>query len=400
MPADWTAAAALRWDTLGRTLIGPAASAAFAAVARDPSGLLGERFEANGLLGALTRDLLATAADAGLRETLSQDGLLRLWQAALGVAATRPDLLVTGTTPRAAVLRTLAAEVARLMRDDPLGLGPRTVLALAETVLATLAAGADSRFADADGGWETVAAGTVARLFAGLARGLGADAGARLGALFSAAEQREVVRLIAAEAARHPAMLTGGAGEFDALVAAVAAAVAQDPGALLSGADRLVIVRTALTEAGRNPGRLAGLVTDDPRAAPVARLVGTLLNAAAAAPPRAAGGVLFGETLASMAEVALAAAASDPAGTASALGVAPGEADRIGALVTEIGRAVAATRDDARHFGHRDALRLFRVLLPRVLAGEAVPALLSGDTLDDDAENRILALLVSPAAGA
>src|SRR5262247_2813162 len=83
-----------RWRDVADALLGPAASAAISTVAANPRAFLGARFDPNQAIGALTQAMLQQAAKTGLKQEFTEAGFIGLYQAALGVAAERPELFL------------------------------------------------------------------------------------------------------------------------------------------------------------------------------------------------------------------------------------------------------------------------------------------------------------------
>ncbi len=372
----------LEWQRISEAVVGPALSAAFRIVAEDPVVFLGERFRTEALVGALTKDLLSFAAENEVRGTLTREGLIGLYVSALGIIAKRPELVLEGEGARDAFFKSLLSRVAEALSQNPLRFDKALGARLARTTLEAFGAHAEALLGLDDEPFERVAAKALDQILKGLAEGL--EDREALERLFSQDQVVDLVRILAEQAAKTPEMIAGDSQELQRVVAAIAAAMKQDRTLLLKGSDWLEIVAVALAEAARNPGRLFGLEGGDPAAQLGARIVSVLLEEAAAVARRgrAGGSLLFGETLKAAVISALQVVAGNPSLALEALsGAAP---DVVTRLVRQLSEVVSLT-DAAGRFmmGAEEFLRLFRALLPRVLAGEGLFDLIQNGTLTD-----------------
>jgi hypothetical protein len=353
-------------------LMGPAASAALQTVADNPAAFWGDDFGASTAVGALTQALLAQAAKIGLRQSFTQEGLIQLYKALLGVAATKPNLFAAADgTPRMDLAADLLARFAEGLIAAPPPFSGKVGVELAAAALDTMGRYA-YRFADPTRPWEKAAAAMAAQTMAGLAKALAA--GPAGNALFSTDQLIELGRILLAQIGATPEMVTGREEVLSQLVAAVAQAMAADTKLLLDGDDWLEIVRVMAEEAARNPGRLFKLDPGDAAQAAAADIVRTVLEGAATAiEDHRSGGatVLFGRTLRAAIILSLRLFSGNPRVAEQALPVLKVKIDELNALV--------ATHAD--RFGSTQWLSLFQLLLDTVIRGEDPPKLTADNAL-------------------
>jgi hypothetical protein len=128
-----------RWRDVADALLGPAASAAISTVAANPRAFLGARFDPNQAIGALTQAMLQQAAKTGLKQEFTEAGFIGLYQAALGVAAERPELFLGRPgTPAQQLATDLFAKLAATFKTAPppfnADLGSELAAAVLDTV--------------------------------------------------------------------------------------------------------------------------------------------------------------------------------------------------------------------------------------------------------------------------
>lgn len=391
-----TLAEQLVWEKVSDAVVGPALSAAFGAVAENPSTFFGERFGDATIVGAMTKDLLAYASENGIEGVLKREGLIGLYTTALGVVASRPELLLDGQGARTEFFKDLLVKVAETLKDHPLKLDKDVAALLAQATLESLGAhsGALLRFSD-DEPWESVAVKALKQILDGLADGV-AD-GDKLAQVFSRDQLIELARLVADQAGKTPEMIVGDSKELETVVAAIATAVAADEKLLLEGQDWLEIVAVALDEAGRNPGRLFGFKVDEPKNELGAMVISAVLAEAArtARLGRQGGAVLFGDTLIAAIITALRVASSNPIGVAEALKVSDQNGrSLISNLLEQVTEVVALKDEDGRFsMGSKEWLRLFRALLPEALAGGALVVLVRNGEITDEGLRKVEEIL-------
>jgi len=390
----------LNWERVSNAVMGPALSAAFGVVAESPSAFFGKRFDTEKILGAMTRDLLNYASETGLEGVLKRDGLIGLYTTALGVVATRPELVLEGKGPRTEFFKDLLSKVAATMKDHPLQLDAGVAVLLAQATVKTFGvhSGAILRLHDSEP-WEAVATKALKQILDGLGDGV-ADR-TNLERVFTQDQLVELVQLIAEQAARMPEMIVGNSEELRGVVAAVASAIEADENLLLEGQDWLKIVAVALDEAGRNPGRLFRFEVDDPKSEVGAGVISALLAEAArtARTGRQGGAVLFGDTLLAAIVSALRLASSNPKRTADALTrPADGVETLMSNLLQQVSEVVAKKDDQGRFaMGSKEWLRLFRMLLPEVLARGTAVVLIKNGEMTEECLRRIEEILAGGA---
>ena len=342
-------------------LIGPAASAAMQVLAEHAEQFLGEDFKAETAMGALTKALLDQAAETGLEDAASTEGLIDLYQAALGVAARRPDLFFDASgNPQTRLAQDMMKNIAAVMKDSPPPFDGRVGGKLAGAALDALSSNAH-RFTDPNRPWDAAAAEVFSKLTGDLSAALKANQD--MAKVFSTAQLIEIGRIILNHTAATPQMVVAQDEALAQLVGTVAVAMANDPKLLIDGEDWIEIVKVAAAEAAANPGRLFKLDPNDPGQTMAAQLIAVVL--------RSAGGilendslkaktVLFGKTLRE-AVIILLRATSGNAAAAEANMV------KIEDLITELNELVAKHPDK---FGSKEWLYLFRDLLAALLAGK------------------------------
>jgi hypothetical protein len=368
----------LDFEAVAQALIGPAASAAIATVAANPSAFLGKRFDSDKAVGALTAALLTQAAETGLRRQFTADGLLGLYRAALGVAANRPDLFIKGDGEELDLARAVFKTVAERFRDAKPPFDGDFAAGLTASVLETAATFAP-RFVDAGDDWQATAADVAAAIVNGLAAGLRTDRRDPFRTLFSKDQLLELGRIFVAHAAATPSMIAGRNESLQALVRAVARSMAADERLLLSGDDWMEIARVAALEAAANPGRLFH-IGDGQGSTLAEQLVTTLLNGAAAALAthnQSGRAVLYGQTLRAAIIVSLQTMSGRPAELAEHQARIAAAVETLNALIDRHGE----------RFGSREWLQLFKLLIAGVASDEPFPlsaerahALLAGAT--------------------
>jgi hypothetical protein len=338
------------------------AQAALQTLHDDEAAFLGARFDPSTAIGAVTAALLQTAATRSLDQTLTLPGALALYRAALGVAASRPELFIKGDGPDKAAALALVGSLATVLEAAPMPYSGATAAALGVAALDVLRDNAPRLLRSGGDAWRTAAAEMLQSVLGGLRTGL-ASGGAEgaLAAVLTRSKAVELVTIFMKQAAATPGMLVGkdANAELTGLAASFAAAVAGDAAALLDGEDWLRLAAAVASEAARNPARLLRL-GKEPKDELLAKALGVMLDAAAAAfksGGRSGLTVLFGETLREAMTLAVRAAA--------------GNADRaqmhLDALAILVGRLNDLTAAFPRRLGAREWLFLFERNVAAVL---------------------------------
>ncbi|GMQ74824.1 MAG: hypothetical protein BMS9Abin01_0064 [Gammaproteobacteria bacterium] len=344
---------------LQQTLLGPVAQAAFATLADNQTAFLGRRFETDRAVGGVTAAVLGIVRGKSLQELADDGTLVEIAQAAIGVAAKRPELFITkaGESDEniaRALLANVAGAVGDAIADDNVHLSDGLVTDIAVSALEVLAEEGPPLLERTDP-WENVAADMVALVAGGMSKSLGRDGTLRFEQLFSRAQAVELARIVFAQAARTPGMLTGsGRQEIGMLMSAVASAMAADERLLLGPGDWQRIAAIVAREAARNPQRLFKLNVERPEGQLGTRIVRTILVAAAddlAASDLRGGALSFGAVLVDAVEFAYRAAVGNLKAAAAAV-LAPdaggegGDFQALGNLVKGINDFASSNPDE------------------------------------------------------
>ena len=357
----------LRWREIADALMGPAAKTALLTVAKHQTAFLGKDFDPDKALGAVTRALFLEAAEDGLKDQFTREGLLGLYSAALGVATERPRLFLgDGQRPEDKLARELFSNFAGVLRDSRPPFDGEVGIALARAALD--AVGHNIRhFADDTDLWAQTAAEMVRSLTTKFISAL--DANENIKSVFSRSQLIELGRILFSRVAESPQMILGSKNEaWEGVLTAVATAMAADTKLLLSGDDWLEIVKIAAEEVAANPARLFRLNPNDPEDVLAAKLISVILASAGAiieTPELQGKTVLFGKTLREAITIVLRA-------TSGKSQAAQENLDKIQKLVQKITEFVA------RHhlqYGNQEWLRLFRIMLSALLDGKGISEL-------------------------
>jgi hypothetical protein len=341
------------------------ASEALRAVAQNPQAFFGRKFANDDLLGALTRTFLLKTADVGIGEIFSRAGAVSLYKATLKLASQRPELFLgapSDTTDKlvAALFHDLSAALAQSSPpfDEDL------IVELAGSAIDTVAR-EGSALLDPDKPWQNLLASTLTPTLTAIADALKQHDTGAAKRLVSGDALKEMVRIVVAQIARTPGMVTStDNAEVNGLVSAVAGAMAQDANLLLSHDDWMQILAIAAEEVAANPGRLIPKKIGGAARNLLAELLGDLASVAADQWKQRGrtGSVLFGPTLREAMTIALRAAAGN---SAAALANRAGLKD----LAVKLSDLVAARPDQ---LGSKEWLRLYRALIVKVLESGAI----------------------------
>jgi hypothetical protein len=355
----------VEWRNVIEALVGPVASEALRAVAQNPQAFFGRKFANDDLLGALTRTFLLKTADVGIGEIFSRAGAVSLYKATLKLASQRPELFLgapSDTTDKlvAALFHDLSAALAQSSPpfDEDL------IVELAGSAIDTVAR-EGSALLDPDKPWQNLLASTLTPTLTAIADALKQHDTGAAKRLVSGDALKEMVRIVVAQIARTPGMVTStDNAEVNGLVSAVAGAMAQDANLLLSHDDWMQILAIAAEEVAANPGRLIPKKIGGAARNLLAELLGDLASVAADQWKQRGrtGSVLFGPTLREAMTIALRAAAGN---SAAALANRAGLKD----LAVKLSDLVAARPDQ---LGSKEWLRLYRALIVKVLESGAI----------------------------
>ena len=365
MPGDVTTQ--LIWQDVADTLMGPAASAALQTVAKHQTAFLGSDFAPDKAVGAVTRALFLNAAEDGLKDQFTKEGLLGLYTAALGVAAEQPKLFLgDGSKPEDQFAREMFTSLLGVLKTSPPPFDGEVGIALAGTALEVVGANAH-RFAGASSPWEQAAADMVQSLTGHLSDALNTNGNIKN--VFSKTQLTEFGRIVLTRVAETPRMVLSSKNEaWDGVIVAVASAMKADEKLLLTGDDWLQIASVAAAEAAANPGRLFKLDPNKPNNVLAGELLTVVLKAASKIllePELSTRNVLYGNTLREAIIVILRSTSGNPQAVQERL-------SQIEELITKLNEFIASNQS---HYGNKEWLRLFRILLSGVLEGQATPVL-------------------------
>lgn len=360
------------WQAAVDALLGPAVSAAFTTVADNQQAFLGRRFATEEAIGALTHSLLTTASTRPPDELFSKEGMLAFYSASLGVVATRPDLFLgKPKSDRDKFFNDLLGRTATVLAGHQDGLNGELGVAIAVSALDSLKAHAPILVnVTSDANWERVFDRALVQVITGLRQAAGTGS---IDAILTPTQITELARIVLEEVAKTPRMAAGGSEEVQAIVAAMARAMAADDKLLLSGDDWRQIVAAAATEAAANPGRLFGFSPDTPGGHIAEKAIHQILEIAGAELPssRQTGAVLFGGTLKHAIETTLKTMAGNVAGARTAL-----DGDHLKLLIGQLNKAVATKSAQGDfNYGAREWLATYRFMLSRTLASGTVDIL-------------------------
>lgn len=368
----------VEWRRLSDALVGPAVSAALGTLAESPGAFFGRTFASEKAAGVLVSGLLKAASDLDVRKRFTDEALISLFKAAAGVAAANPELILGDLLGRnlkdpanRALGDTIAVNlfksVAAALKDRPAPFGEDLGVAVAVAALEGLKASGPAIF-DAEDPWEKAAGAVTGQILDGFAEALGDDAKTLKHTVFNKDRLVDLARVVVAQIAATPHMAVKGNEEVKRIVAAVAGAMAQDKNLLLTADDWIKIAGVAAQEAALNPGRLFGINEESIQGTIAADVIGRLLETAGDDLVRAGrpvGPVMIGETLRDSIVVSLRAIGGN-------VKQAFENREAIADLAEALNDAAAA---QGLSMGGKEWTRIFRSLLPDVLATGDVPSL-------------------------
>ncbi len=209
-PDDVTLAQELKWENILDAFAGPALTATFGVLANHQEAFLGAKFGSEELLGKLNQTLLTTLQDRGLKETLSQDGIIALYRGALGVVVENPGMFVSGDSDRDQFVKSLLTGFAETLRnEDLIASGDRNDYGIQLSLAALNAFGAHSDQFLKPGGkpLEQIASNALNDILGALKSGL-AD-GKRPDEVFGKDLAYDLVTNILGEVSKHPEIFDG-----------------------------------------------------------------------------------------------------------------------------------------------------------------------------------------------
>ena len=357
---------------------GPALSAALGTITRYPEAFLGTNFSSTSAIAAVTQAVLRRARDADFADLFNRDGLNKVYKAALGVAALRPELFVGSDSSTADdIAQQLLSGIANVLRQngdqEARDVGPQLGALVLEVIQANV-----HLYADEDQAWEGLAANLLQSILSGLQMPFAGNGVDRLAAVFSREQLVELGRVVLNQVAATPSMIASGNAEVTRLVGMIASLVAADEDRLLTSEDWHAIAEVIVAQAAANPGRLFDLDGSEPNEKLADELIKRVLKTASdsmQSAGRAGGAVLFGKTLREAIVILITATAGNAAAAKVHLAT-------IDTTLTSLTTFVAENKED---LGSKEWLALFRHLLTAVLGGQVVAELTT------DMANAILA---------
>lgn len=347
-------------------LIGPAASAAMQTMAKHPAAFLGQDFSTEKVFGSLTKALFDQAAETGLEDLFTREGLIDLYAAALDVAAKKPELFIgEKISSEDHLAHALLSKMAGVLKDVRPPLDSKIGVDLAVAAIDAVQENAHL-FVDSADPWQN----TVEEILQSVLKRLEADLTdhGRIKTVLSKNQLTEIGRILLRHVAETPTMITGNRENLVQLTSVIAHAMAEDKNLLLGGNDWLEIFRVVAEEAAANPGRIFKIDTDQPGNDLATKALGLVFHAANDILKNGdltSTSVLFGRTLRETIIILLRA-------TAGNMKAADENLQDIETLVKSLGELVA---QNSSSFGNKEFLRLFRLMLGAVIDGEGAPAL-------------------------
>ncbi len=235
----------VNYKKAAEALMGPAANAALVMVGKNRQVFFGRRFDPNRAIGALTKALIEQGAKTGIDKVFTEEGLIVLYQAALGVASERPELFLgrADTDPEKAAGMIFSA-AANTLKKNPPPFDGQLGIELVVTALDTLKTNAPAMI-DFDPNWEPVVEKLVDQVVTGLKEGFEIPDGDPIESVLTAVELGEMAKVFVSRAAGNPAMISGDSQRLKRLVRGIAEGIRQDEANLFTAEDWLEIAADA-----------------------------------------------------------------------------------------------------------------------------------------------------------
>ena len=235
----------INYKKAAEALIGPAANAALMIVGQNQQAFFGKDLAPNQAIGALTRALIEQGSKRGIDQVFTREGLIALYQAALGVAVERPELFLGDADTRAeATAQALFTAFADILRKNPPPFDGQLGIELTVTALDTLKANAPALI-DFDSNWEPIVEKLVDQVVTGLKDGFQTPDGDPIKSSLTAVELGDLAKIFVTQAARKPSMIAGDNQRLRRLVKGIAEGIRQDEAHLLTAEDWLEIASDA-----------------------------------------------------------------------------------------------------------------------------------------------------------
>ena len=357
----------LKWQDISETMMGPAASAAMQTLVKHQTEFLGERFEPDQALGAVTRALFVKSSEQRLSDIPGRERLLGLYGAVLDMAAKHPRLFLgDDQTGRDALNHKLFTEVLEVLEGLEAPFDHEIGTALAGVALEAAAARA-TLLVQTGGEWRKSGLEILGLVTSNLGAGLKANE--KLGEVLSGETLTKIARILLSRLSAVPTRVLGHHNlALEAILKAVKAAMISDEHLLLNADDWVEIVTVAVEEAVANPARLFKLDPNNPSGVLCGQLIGMVINAASDAacdPDTGPSAVLYGKTLRDVIVVTLRAGSGNPDAVRTHI-------IKVEAVVKKLNELVAG---HSQNLGSREWLHLFRLLLPSALEGHELRGL-------------------------
>jgi hypothetical protein len=354
----------LRWINIRDNVLPKMVSAGLSALADHQEELLGAPFDPNDTLGYFTKGFLGALSQTSVLKLGDPEAWVPIYHAMLQAVVARPNLLIKvgNGDANAQAIQDLVGNLAATLDKAPLPYSGDTAIDLGLVVIDELQKTLPTRTSDP---WINLVPSALRAVVQGLSA---APSTANL----PAAELSAVVRVVLNQIAATPGMIVGNSAtsssiELQAIISAVATAMAQDKTLLVSSDGWAAIAATAAQVAARNPGKLFSISDATPEGQLAGVLISQLLTKAAQgfANGRASGVVLFGDTLVGAIQDTLTAAAGNAKGALVNTGQMLALVDQLNGLVAE-GLPVAGKPPPANPISAADWSWLYRNLIAGV----------------------------------
>jgi len=298
----------IQYRDLVDVLAGPSAEAAFRLLAENTESYLGKDFANDKALGVVTSALFeevqTTVENGTIVDVFGEQGLIRLYQAGLGVAVQQPGLfLADDSDAKKELFKDLISGTASILIAHPRLKGPigASLGAMAVTAVGNNAAGL-MRLAP-DEPWEKITVTVIRQLTTGLSDALSNQKNPIT--LFSDEQLIQFGRVVLQQVAQTPGMLGAERSEVQSIVTGIAQTMVADDNLLLSAHQWIGLAGVMANRAASNPSRYFGLTIDDQGDALAVQVVSSVLKVAGetwSAAGRKKESLLFGETLEAIVE--------------------------------------------------------------------------------------------------
>jgi len=249
----------INYKKAAEALIGPAANAALMIVGQNQQAFFGKDLDPNQAIGALTRALIEQGSKRGIDQVFTREGLIALYQAALGVAVERPELFLgVADTSVEATAKALFTAFADTLRKNPPPFDGQLGIELTVTALDTLKANAPALI-DCGSSWEPIVEKLVDQVVTGLKEGFRSPDSDPIQSALTAIELGDLAKVFVTQAARKPSIIAGDNQRLKRLVKGIAEGIRQDEAHLLTAEEWLEIAGdSALNTIADDPADFLG----------------------------------------------------------------------------------------------------------------------------------------------